>query len=407
MPAYGRRACLWQATCSPLCLIMFAERTRWNLTPNRLSQALERHRAVGKPLVDLTASNPTECGFAYDQSAILEALGNPAALKYEPAPRGLASARQAVCQYYAERGALPGVEDILLTTSTSEAYGYVFRLLCNPGDEVLIPAPSYPLFDFLAEIQDTKLVRYPLIYEHGWEIDFHALEQAITPHTRAIIVVHPNNPTGHYTKRAEVEKLNAICSARELALIVDEVFLDFSLRVEQPSSFAGNRDALTFTLSGLSKTCGLPQMKAAWVVTSGPQELKRDALARLEVIADTYLSMNAPVQLALPSFLARRRTFQEQLLGRVRRNLAELDRQLALQKVCSRLEVEGGWCAVLRVPATHSDEDLALTLLDEKGAYVHPGHFYDFASEGYLVVSLLVEEVPFAQGMTSIIRLFR
>lgn len=407
MPAYGGRACLWQATCSPLCLIMFAERTKWNLAPNRLSQALERHRAVGKPLVDLTASNPTECGFAYDQSAILEALGNPAALKYEPAPRGLASARQAVWQYYAERGALPGVEDILLTTSTSEAYAYVFRLLCNPGDEVLIPAPSYPLFDFLAEIQDTKLVRYPLIYDHGWEIDFHALEQAITPHTRAIIVVHPNNPTGHYTKRAEVEKLNAICSARELALIVDEVFLDFSLRVEQPSSFAGNRDALTFTLSGLSKTCGLPQMKAAWVVTSGPQELKRDALARLEVIADTYLSMNAPVQLALPSFLAQRRTFQEQLMGRVRRNLAELDRQLALQKVCSRLEVEGGWCAVLRVPATHSDEDLALTLLDEKGAYVHPGHFYDFPSEGYLVVSLLVEEVPFSQGMTSIIILFR
>ena len=407
MPAYGGRACLWQATCSPLCLIMFAERTKWNLAPNRLSQALERHRAVGKPLVDLTASNPTECGFAYDQSAILEALGNPAALKYEPAPRGLASARQAVCHYYAERGALPGVEDLLLTTSTSEAYAYVFRLLCNPGDEVLIPAPSYPLFDFLAEIQDTKLVRYPLIYDHGWEIDFHALEQAITPHTRAIIVVHPNNPTGHFTKRAEVEKLNAICSARELALIVDEVFLDFSLRVEQPSSFAGNRDVLTFTLSGLSKTCGLPQMKAAWVVTSGPQELKRDALARLEVIADTYLSMNAPVQLALPSFLAQRRTFQEQLMGRVRRNLAELDRQLALQKVCSRLEVEGGWYAVLRVPATHSDEDLALTLLDEKGAYVHPGHFYDFPSEGYLVVSLLVEEVPFSQGMTSIIILFR
>lgn len=407
MPAYCRRACLWQATCGTLRLIMFAERTKWNLAPNRLSQALGRHRAAGKPLVDLTASNPTECGFAYDESAILEALGNPAALKYEPAPRGLASARQAVCKYYAERGAVPGLDDILLTTSTSEAYSYVFRLLCNPGDEVLIPAPSYPLFDFLAEIQDTKLVRYPLIYDHGWQIDFHALEQAITSSTRAIIVVHPNNPTGHYTKRAEAEKLNAICSARKLPLIVDEVFLDFSLSVEQPSSFAGNRDALTFTLSGLSKTCGLPQMKAAWVVISGPQELKRDALARLEVIADTYLSMNAPVQLALPSFLAQRRTFQAQLVGRVRRNLAELDRQLVLQKVCSRLELEGGWYAVLRVPATRSDEDLALTLLDEKGAYVHPGHFYDFPSEGYLVLSLLVEEVPFSGGMTSIVMLFR
>lgn len=407
MPAYCRRACLWRATCGTLRLIMFAERTKWNLAPNRLSQALGRHRAAGKPLVDLTASNPTECGFAYDESAILEALGNPAALKYEPAPRGLASARQAVCKYYAELGAVPGLDDILLTTSTSEAYSYVFRLLCNPGDEVLIPAPSYPLFDFLAEIQDTKLVRYPLIYDHGWQIDFHALEQAITSGTRAIIVVHPNNPTGHYTKRAEAEKLNAICSARKLPLIVDEVFLDFSLSVEQPSSFAGNRDALTFTLSGLSKTCGLPQMKASWVVISGPQELKRDALARLEVIADTYLSMNAPVQLALPSFLAQRRTFQEQLMGRVRRNLAELDRQLALQKVCSRLELEGGWYAVLRVPATRSDEDLALTLLDETSAYVHPGHFYDFPSEGYLVVSLLVEEVPFSGGMTSVVMLFR
>jgi alanine-synthesizing transaminase len=385
---------------------MFAERTKWDLAPNRLSQALERHRAAGKPLVDLTASNPTECGFAYDERAILDALGNPGALKYEPAPQGLASARQAVCKYYAERGARPGVEDIVLTTSTSEAYSYVFRLLCNPGDEVLIPAPGYPLFDFLAEIQDTKLVRYPLIYDHGWQIDFHALEQGITPRTRAVVVVHPNNPTGHYTKRAEVEKLNAVCSARKLTLIADEVFLDFCLRSEGPASFAGNRDALTFTLSGLSKTCGLPQMKAAWVVTSGPQELKRTALARLELIADTYLSMNAPVQLALPSFLAQRRTFQEQLMGRVRRNLAELDRQLALQKVSSRLEVEGGWYAVLRVPATGSDEDLALTLLDEKGAYVHPGHFYDFPSEGHLVVSLMVEEVPFSQGLASIVMLF-
>ena len=385
---------------------MFAERTKWNLAPNRLSQALERHRAAGKPLVDLTASNPTECGFAYDESAILEALGNPAALKYEPAPRGLVSARQAVCKYYAEHGAMPGVGDILLTTSTSEAYSYVFRLLCNPGDEVLIPAPSYPLFDFLAEIQDTKLVRYPLIYDHGWQIDFHGLEQGITSRTRAIVVVHPNNPTGHYTKRAEVEKLNAICSARKLALIVDEVFLDFSLRVEQPLSFASNRDALTFTLSGISKTCGLPQMKAAWVRTSGPRELKRDALALLEIIADTYLSMNAPVQLALPAFLAQRRTFQEQVMGRVRGNLAQLDRQLALQEVCSRLEVEGGWYVVLRVPATGSDEDNALSLLTDSSIYVHPGHFYDFSSEGYLVVSLICKEEEFSTGMKRMLERF-
>lgn len=385
---------------------MFAERTKWNLTPNRLSQALARHRAAGKPLVDLTASNPTECGFAYDETAILEALGNPAALKYEPAPRGLVSARQAVCKYYAEHGVVPGVDDILLTTSTSEAYSYVFRLLCDPGDEVLIPAPSYPLFDFLAEIQDTKLVRYPLIYDHGWEIDFHSLEQAITARSRAIIVVHPNNPTGHFTKHAEIEKLNALASAGGLALIVDEVFLDFCLSREGPSSFAGNRAALTFSLSGLSKVCGLPQMKVAWLLTSGPERLKREALERLEVIADTYLSLNTPVQLAMPVFLSQRRRFQEQLMARVRRNLAQLDGQLALQKACSRLQVEGGWYAVLRVPATRSDEDHALSLLNDLSIYAHPGHFYDFSSEGYLVVSLISKEEEFSTGMRRILESF-
>jgi len=382
---------------------MFAERTHWNLSPNRLSEALARHRAAGKPLVDLTVSNPTECGFVYDQRAILDALSNPAALKYEPVARGLATAREAVAEYYAGHGASVGIEDIFLTTSTSEAYSYVFKLLCNPCDEILIPAPSYPLFDFLADLQDVKLVRYPLVYDHGWQIDFHTLEQAITPHARGVVVVNPNNPTGHYMKRAEMEKLNALCTSRELAIIADEVFLDFSLGAARPPSFAGNRDALTFTMSGLSKICGLPQMKAAWLVVGGPQKLKSEALARLEVIADTYLSMNAPVQLAMPSFLLQRRAFQNQLMDRVRRNLAELDRQLALQKVCSRLEVEGGWYAVLRVPATRTDEELALSLLNDDGVYIHPGHFYDFPSEGYLVASLIAREADFSSGLAGLI----
>jgi alanine-synthesizing transaminase len=382
---------------------MFADRTKWNLAPNRLSETLARHRAAGKPLIDLTVSNPTECGFAYEERAILEALGNPEALRYRPVPRGLVSARQAVCEYYAEHRAAVGVDDIVLTTSTSEAYSYVFRLLCNPRDEILIPAPSYPLFDFLGDIQDVKLVRYRLLYDHGWQIDFHALEQAITRRTRAVIVVHPNNPTGHFTKSAEMEKLNAICAARRLALIADEVFLDFYLNEERPVSFAGNRHALTFTLSGISKICGLPQMKAAWVVTGGPPELKKEALGRLEVIADTYLSMNAPVQLAMPSFLAQRRAFQEQLMARVRRNLAELDRQLASQKVCSRLEIEGGWYAVLRVTATRSDEELALCLLNEKGVYVHPGHFYDFPRDGFPVFSLISTEKEFQEGLLRVL----
>src|SRR5216684_2617175 len=382
---------------------MFATRTNWDLTPNRLSEALAAHRAAGKPLLDLTVSNPTECGFSHDSKAILEALSNPAALRYEPDPRGLESARRAVAGYYAARNEAVSVEDIFLTTSTSEGYSYAFRTLCNPGDEVLIPSPSYPLFDFLAEIQDVKLVRYPHLYDHGWQIDFHALEQAITARTRAVIVVHPNNPTGHFTKAPERIKLNAICSAHQMAIVADEVFLDFALDGNRAASFAANSGAPTFTLSGLSKISGLPQMKAAWLVVSGPQQWKSEALARLEVIADTYLSANAPVQLAIPRFLEQRHGFQKQVMSRVRRNLAEVDRQLAGQKVVTRLKVEGGWCAVLRVPATRSDEDLAIELLTTRGVSVHPGHFYDFSSERVIVVSLLGAEPQFGQGISAIL----
>ena len=382
---------------------MFAKRTNWNMTQNRLSEALAAHRAAGKPLIDLTVSNPTECGFEYDSSAILDALRNPAALAYEPNPRGLESARRAVAGYYADREETVSADDIFLTTSTSEAYSYVFRTICDPGDELLIPSPSYPLFDFLADIQDVSLVRYPLLYDHGWQIDFHALEQAITPRTRGVIVVHPNNPTGHFAKQGEIAKLNSICSARELAIIADEVFLDFALDGNRAASFAANGGAPTFTLSGLSKISGLPQMKAAWLVVSGSQQWKREALARLEVIADTYLSANAPVQLAIPRFLEERHGFQKQVMSRVRRNLSELDRQLIAQKAVSRLKVEGGWCAVLRVPPTRSDEDLAIDLLSAHGVSVHPGHFYDFSSERVIVVSLLVPEMHFGRGISEIL----
>jgi len=371
--------------------------------PNRLSQALAEHRAAGKPLLDLTISNPTECGFEYDSELILNALRNPAALKYEPNPKGLECARRAVAEYYAEKGAAVAVEDIILTTSTSEAYSFVFRLLSDPGDEIQIPAPSYPLFDFLADILDVSLVRYPLIYDHGWQIDFHALEQVITPRARAIIVVHPNNPTGHFTKPEEMAKLNAVCSARHLAIIADEVFLDFPLDGTQPMSFAANSGALTFTLSGLSKISGLPQMKAAWLVAGGPQAARAEALGRLEVIADTFLSINAPVQLAMPALLERRHGFQKQLLARVRRNLSELDRQLATQRVCGRLAVEGGWYAILRVPATRSSDDLAIDLLKSKGISVHPGHFYELPPTGFLVVSLLTSEEAFLKGIGGVL----
>jgi alanine-synthesizing transaminase len=385
---------------------LFADRTNWNLEPNRLSVALARHRSAGKPLIDLTASNPTECGFTYDREKILSALANPQSLSYEPEPKGLLAAREAVVGYYADRGERVAASDMLLTTSTSEAYSFVFRILCNPGDEVLIPTPSYPLFDLLADIQDVRLMRYPLIYDHGWQIDFHALEAALTTRTRAIIVVHPNNPTGHFTKPDERSRLNRICAGRQIAIIADEVFLDFALSTKHHLSWAANSDALTFTMSGLSKMCGLPQMKVAWLAVSGPRDLKMQALDRLEVIADTYLSMNAPIQHAIPQFLEQRREFQRQLMSRVRGSLGELDRQLAAQKACSRLEIEGGWYAVLRVPATRTDEEVALDLIEKKGVYVHPGHFYDFPTDGYLIVSLISPEQEFAEGIKRLVSIF-
>jgi alanine-synthesizing transaminase len=385
---------------------MFADRTNWNLKSNRLSEALAKHRAANRPLLDLTVSNPTECGFVYDPGSILQALANPGSLSYDPEPKGLLSAREGIVEYYLAHDVVLPLENIILTTSTSEAYSFTFRVLCDPGDEVLIPEPSYPLFSFLADIQDVKLVSYPMLYDHGWQIDFHSLQQAITPRTRGVIVVNPNNPTGHFCKAGELEKLNEICSSRQIAIIADEVFLDFHLEPRRPSSFAANETSLTFTMSGLSKIAGLPQMKVAWLTTSGPEELKTQALSRLEVIADTFLSMNTSVQLAIPRFLELRHGFQNQLMTRLRRNLAKLDAQLAAQSSCSRLEVEGGWYAVLRIPVTRSDEDLAIDLLSTQEIYVHPGHFYDFPADGYLIVSLITPAEDFDEGIKRLLSMF-
>jgi aspartate/methionine/tyrosine aminotransferase len=319
-------------------------------------------------------------------------------LHYEPNAQGLLSPREAVANYYHEKNAAVSPSDLFLTTSTSEAYSYLFRLLCNPGDEVLIPIPSYPLFDFLADINDVRLVRYPLLYDHGWQLDLPSFERAISTRTRAAIVVHPNNPTGHFTKPHEQSQLSALCAKNNLAIIADEVFLDFAVQRSPAPTFASQSAALTFTLSGISKLCGLPQMKSAWIVISGPATLKNDARQRLDVIADSYLSMNAPIQHALRALLATRAAFQPQLLARVRANLAALDTQLAAQTQCSRLALEAGWNVILRVPATRSDEDLALALLTQQGVLAHPGHFYDFPQDGFLVLSLIVPEKEFAEG---------
>jgi aspartate/methionine/tyrosine aminotransferase len=388
---------------------MFSERTNWKLAQNRFTQALEQSRARGAKVLDLTLSNPTQAGLHYDAQAILGALASPRALDYDPQPKGLREAREAVAGYYREEHALRGLdaEQIVLTTSTSEGYSFVFRLLCNAGDELLVPKPSYPLFEFLADLQDVRLVPYELIYDHGWQMDFPSMEKAVTPRTRGVVVVHPNNPTGSYVKDAEVKMLNSFCREHGLAVIADEVFLDYRLENTAHASFAGNRDVLTFVLSGLSKIAALPQMKVAWMVTSGPQHEAAEAMARLEVIADTYLSMNAPIQWATPALLQQRKNLQPQLLSRVKENLAELDRQLAARQACQRLSVEGGWYAVLRVPVTRSDEELAIELLREKSVLVHPGHFYDFPSDGYLVLSLITPQREFAEGLRAIVEMLR
>src|SRR6201984_313774 len=342
---------------------MFSDPTRGNLAENRLSRTLSELRATGKPILDLTRSNPTECGFTYDEKGIERAFAHRGILLYQPNPRGLGSAREAVGAYYEHQQIRVAPADLLLAPGTSEAYSFVFRLLCNPGDEVLIPAPGYPLFDFLADLCDVKLVRYPLFYDHGWQIDLPALAAATSRRTHGLIVVHPNNPTGHYTSESERARLADFCVQHGIALIADEVFLDFSLKNSPARSFASASEVLTFTLSGLSKICGMPQMKLAWIAVSGPAQEKSEALARLEVIADAYLSVGTPVQLAAPALLAMRGEFHSQLIERVRANLAELDRQLAWQSNCTRLECEAGWTAVLRVPALENDEELAIALL--------------------------------------------
>lgn len=390
----------------------FSRRTRWNLEKTAYARALERLRADGGLIFDLTASNPTTCGFKYDRGGILGQLSRPECLEYEPDPRGLPSARTAVVDYYAQAAAAQiSAEQIFLTTSTSEAYSYLFRLHCDPGAEILIAQPSYPLFDFLADLDDVRLVPYPLFYDHGWHIDIAALRERITSRTRAIVVVHPNNPTGHFTSQAERELLDRICEEHGLVMIVDEVFLDYALdttdsREYAPTSFSsGEHSVLTYVLSGLSKVAGLPQMKAAWIAAFGPEGLLDAALARLEVIADTFLSMNAPVQHAMPYLLANRQDMQQQIRERAHENLAELDRHLTDAPSVSRLRVQGGWYAILRVPALMSGDALAIRLMERERVVVHPGHFYGFDGDGWIVLSLLPPPVEFAGGITRLLHL--
>ena len=377
----------------------FSKRTEWNTDESELALAHRRRVANGLPIADLTASNPTRCGFEYDRE-LLTALADERALDYDPQPTGLVGARQAVCRYYADHNVTIEPEQVVLTTSTSEAYSYLFRLLCDPECEILVPQPGYPLFDFLAGLDDVRLRAAPLVYDHGWQIDPEGFRQAITPQTRAIVLVHPNNPTGHFAKHWEAQELAKLCRENQLSLIVDEVFLDYGFRGEAASFAAGLEGVPVYVVSGLSKIAGLPQMKAAWIVATGPQQA--EAMKRLEVIADTFLSMNAPVQWALPKWLEQRQGIQSQIQARVTANLAELDRQLATQITIRRLDVEGGWYAVLRIPAVRPDERTVLQLLDQ-GVWVHPGYFFGMEESGWLVLSLLGTGREFNTGVITLL----
>jgi aspartate/methionine/tyrosine aminotransferase len=391
---------------------MFAARTNWNLQTNRFARALEHHRRSGRALLDLTASNPTTCGFEYPAEEILSAVADPRALEYSPESKGLRGAREAVASYYSGRpgfGICAGGVDperIVLTAGTSEAYSYIFRLLCEPGDEILFPAPSYPLLEYLAALNDVRLVPYPLFYDHGWQMDLGGLRSALTPRSRAVLVVHPNNPTGSFVMPKEATELHAICAEREMAIVSDEVFLDYAAESKPHSTFVFDGPALAFTLSGLSKISALPQMKLAWLVASGPQTLVQRATERLEIIADTFLSPGTPVQLALPRLLGIREQMQRQLQSRITANLAHLDAALAMNKLISRLDRQGGWYAVWRVPATGSDEDLAVALLEKHSVLVHPGRFFDFRQDGFLVLSLITPTADFHEGVRRLLEIF-
>jgi alanine-synthesizing transaminase len=376
----------------------FSRRTGWDVGESGLAAAIREARASGRRLYDLTISNPTVCGFSYDAERVLGGLRDERALVYDPDPRGMRSAREAVAEYYAGNGA--GVVDpdrLMLTTSTSEGYGYLFRLLCDAGDEVLVAQPSYPLFDFLADLEDVRLRTYPLFYDYGWWIDFAELERQIGPQTRAIVVVHPNNPTGNAVRAEERLRLEDICERHGLALIVDEVFLDYPVTqgVTLTSFAVGPHPVLTFVLTGMSKIAGLPQMKVGWIAVFGPDGPRVEALGRLEVIADTFLSMNTPVQLALPKWLAGRQGIQEQIRARVRSNLAAA--RLAGLEV---LKVEAGWSAILRLEQRGgAGADLAVEMLRLTGVVVHPGSFYGMAGGGSVVVSLIGPAAEFAEGV--------
>jgi alanine-synthesizing transaminase len=378
--------------------MMFSTRVPHDLAPNRLTAAELAMRAAGVPLIDLTQTNPTQVGLSCPDDA-LAALSDPAGTSYDPHPFGLVRARQTIAEE-AGAGARPvDPSRVILTASTSEAYSFLFKLLCNPGDQVLVPVPSYPLFEHLTRLELVEVRPYPLEYHGTWSVDAHAVETAMTPRTRAVLVVSPNNPTGSVLGRADLDALSRLCASRGAALIGDEVFCDYLLDARPDRARVLDQDeALTFSLGGLSKSAGMPQMKLGWMVAGGPPALVEAALARLEIICDAFLSVSTPVQLAAGALLAAGRQVRLLILDRVRQNLAALRALVLAHPSCSVHRVEGGWSAVIRVPATRPEEALVLGLLEHDRVLAHPGYFFDFPHEAFVVVSLLPRPDEFREG---------
>ncbi|MCX6537641.1 MAG: pyridoxal phosphate-dependent aminotransferase [Acidobacteria bacterium] len=369
---------------------MFSSRLSFDLTPNRLSAALTRLRGVHIDIDDLTESNPTAVGLVYPPR-LLDALSTPASLSYHPQPFGRPAARQAVVDDCRRRGFAVSRDRVVLTASTSEAYALLFKLLCDPGDEVLVPVPSYPLFQYLASLDAVQVRPYALDFHGRWAYDVDAIKQATTPRTRAVVIVSPNTPTGSYLSRYDLGPLAAHCRAHDIAIIGDEVFAEYVLDVELPrvSSVLAQREALTFSLGGLSKSLGLPQLKLGWMVVNGPDALVKASLERLELICDTYLSVSTPVQEALPTLLVEGATIRSQIRDRVTRNYRSVMTLSAARPAVGVLASEGGWYAVMQVPAMQSEESLVLRILEHDHVLVHPGYFFDFPREAFLIVSLL------------------
>jgi alanine-synthesizing transaminase len=371
--------------------------------PNPLTLAVRRARAAGRPLLDLTLTNPTRAGFDYPLD-LLHQLGSGKALRYDPDPCGLPAARRAIAADYFRRGANAHPDRIVLTASTSEAYAWCFKLLCRPVDDaVLIPAPSYPLFDHLTRLEGVRSVPYRLEHHGAWVIDMETIDAAWSDEVRALLVVSPNNPTGSAVTRAELAELGERCAYHGAALIVDEVFADYPLGGAPLAPLEMPGDCLAIRLGGLSKSAGLPQVKLAWMAIGGPDAIVRRAMEEIELIADTYLSVSTPVQVAAPSLIASGAHVRRQILERVRRNDGALRAAAASHVAIEVLQAEAGWSAVLRVPSTQPEEDIAIALLEEDDVLVHPGFFFDFATECYLVLSLLPDSATFDEGVRRIL----